>query len=81
MFWDDFCDDEFDYDSLFYHTQVKYENILRETELAICFSLSDYEDECWLPKKLIRKLDEQQHTVYVWTKFWVKKEQELKNSS
>lgn len=53
------------YDPLFYHSKITFSVIKKETERAYLLNTKD--TDLWVPKKICRKLDINNKTVYVHT--------------
>ena len=56
----------FNKDPLHYHTKVKFDQLLEKREKALWFEINGV--KTWMPKKCCKLLNEDDKTVYIWTK-------------
>ena len=56
----------FNKDPLHYHTKVKFDELMETRDKAIRFKINGI--KTWMPKKCCRLLNEDEKTVYIWTK-------------
>jgi uncharacterized cysteine cluster protein YcgN (CxxCxxCC family) len=56
----------FNKDPLHYHTKIKFDQLLEKREKALWFEINGV--KTWMPKKCCKLLNEDEKTVYIWTK-------------